>query len=308
MIAASPPVRSPANAELRATAERLAALELEYIYNPEFNSLEAGEAILSAVPPSVDPRESQWKPGKSMPAFLVRLCEAALLKPAEEFALFRRMNYCKFAADRLRRSLNLSRPSLKVIKQIQSLKQQAEADRDRIVQSNLRLVISIAKKFASRRVGFEDLLSEGIGSLLRAVEKFDYDRGFRFSTYATQAVRRSFCRQLETAQRDSQRFVCGDAQLFADLSTEPTDSTLTEARWEALRTSLRRLIGKLDPRERLIVRRRFGLDDHDEIQTLQSLADEMGVSKERVRQLEIRAIAKLRQFAERVRFAPETRE
>jgi RNA polymerase primary sigma factor len=302
MILAAPysPTQEPNS--LRQTTRELAAAEIQFIDNPAFRKRSPAGQIMDAVPRHVDSREASWRPGKNMPPHLAQLCAAKLLKPAEETALFRRMNYCKYSAELLRRKLNPSRPSSRAVTQIQELLAQATADRDWIVQANLRLVISIAKKFATAQMTFEDLLSEGIASLLRAVEKFDFDRGFRFSTYATQAIRRSLCRQLQTAQRESRRFVAADPLLLAD--DRDSASTLTLARWEELRKKLKRLLSRLDPRERSIIRRRFGLDQECDVQTLQSLAEDLGVCKERVRQLEMRAIAKLRTFAERVKLTP----
>lgn len=294
----------PSSSDWRARAHELASQELDFIYNPTFRSATEGERIMAALPARVDAREHQWKPGRGLPNHLARLCEAKLLKPAEETALFRRLNYSKFAADRLRRKLNLSRPSHKVVAQLEQLLNQAHWDRDRIVQANLRLVVSIAKKFASAKYSFDDLLSEGIGSLLRAVEKFDYDRGFRFSTYATQAIRRTLVRQVQTLQREGTRFVSSDPLLLADQHDETTDPVASQARWENLRSNLRRLLARLEPRDRSIIRRRFGLDQQAEVQTLQSIAAELGVCKERVRQLETRAIDRLRTLAAKIQLAP----
>jgi RNA polymerase primary sigma factor len=305
---ASEPQRGSSNSEttlqLRKLARQLVAAELNFIYHADFSLPNVGDEIMSAIAPRADGVESQWKPDRSMPAYLARLCEAKLLKHSEETALFRRMNYCKYKADCLRRTLNVSRPSRNSIERIQQLVGQANADRDRLVRANLRLVISIAKKFTNPRVLFDDLVSEGIGSLLRAVEKFDFDRGFRFSTYATQAIRRTLCRQLQNAQRDGSRFVTSDTLQLEPQAEEQTDPGLREARWEQLRGNLKRLLARLDPRERAIIRRRFGLDHASDVQTLQSLAHEMGVCKERVRQLEVRAIAKLRALADQGRLPP----
>ncbi|MFO0884381.1 MAG: sigma factor-like helix-turn-helix DNA-binding protein [Pirellulales bacterium] len=79
---------------------------------------------------------------------------------------------------------------------------------------------------------------------------------------------------------------------------------MTESRWHELKRALVKMLGRLDPRERDIIRRRFGLDKSEEVQTLQSLAGELGVCKERVRQLEMRAMSKLRTMAEEIRLAP----
>lgn len=245
-----------------------------------------------------------WKQVRTLPAHLARMCETPLLKPAEEKALFSRMNYAKYRANVLRQRIDLERPNCELLGVAQALMQIAAADRDRIIQANLRLVVSIAKTFANARYSFDDLLSEGITSLLRATEKFDFSRGFRFSTYATQAVRRTLCRHLQQLQRERTRFLNAEAEWFEESSEELTPGTMTEARWNELRRILAKLVGKLDPRERTIIRQRFGLENANPVRTLQSLAKDMGVCKERVRQLEARAMNKLRMMAVEVKLAP----
>jgi RNA polymerase primary sigma factor len=288
-----------------AIAEELNSHEHEFIYNESFASAQAGAEIMAALPPQTEQADSTWKPGREVPSHLARLCESRLLKPAEEKALFCRMNYCKFQADRLRRRLDGRRPDPAKIRAVEEFLAQAQTDRDRIVRANLRLVISIARKFADTRHSFDDLLSEGIASLLRAAEKFDYDRGFRFSTYATQAVRRTLCRYIQTTSRDQTRFAAAETGLLENAPEVERQGALSEQRWELLRGAMHKLLGKLDPRERAIIRARFGLGQTEPVQTLQSLADEMGICKERVRQLELRAIAKLRSLAEKVPLVAE---
>jgi RNA polymerase primary sigma factor len=289
-------------------AEELGRQEIDYMFSETFASPEEVEDILTAVSIAETPAASLWKPGREMPAHLARMCEASLLKPAEERNLFRRMNFAKYRADLLRRELDPRSPDGELIALIEKLQLLALWDRNRIVRANLRLVVSIAKKFADQRNGFDDLLSEGITSLLRAVEKFDFGRGFRFSTYATQAVRRTLCRLVQTSQRDRTRFMHAEPGLLEETPEDDSSATLSEARWIELRRALGRLLAKLDPRERAIVRFRFGLERDQQVHTLQSLAGEMGVCKERVRQLEMRAITKLRTMAEAVRLAPPEEE
>ena len=89
-----------------------------------------------------------------MPAHLARMCETALLKAEEEKLLFRRMNFAKFRAEQLRRKLNPEDPKPTLILEIESLLERAALDKDRIVRANLRLVVSIAKKFSDLRNSF----------------------------------------------------------------------------------------------------------------------------------------------------------
>lgn len=299
-----PNATSSLDRDWEALAHQLGESETEYLYNAEFASSTVAEEILTAEPLNDAPDAAAWKLGKALPAHLARLCETKLLKPQEERNLFRRMNFAKYLADVLRRRIDPEGPDRRLMSQVQQLLSIAHSDRDRLVRANLRLVVSIAKKFADARHSFDDLLSDGITSLLKAVEKFDYDRGFRFSTYATQAVRRTLCRGLQTSQRERSRFLHADASLFEALPEDEQPSSLTEARFLELRRTLARLLGKLDPRERAIVRNRFGLDKSAEVKTLQALAADMGVCKERVRQLEVRAINKLRTMAGEVKLQP----
>ena len=160
------------------------------------------------------------------------------------------------------------------------------------------LVISIVKKFVGVSKTFDELLSEGIETLLRATEKFDYSRGFRFSTYATTAVRRTLWRSLQTAQRDRDRMLFGDQLEIAD-QPQPRDAPPDDdGHGQQQRRALRRLLRRLSQRERFILSRRYGLDADGISQSLQSLARDLGVCKERVRQLEVRAKAKIRVLAE----------
>jgi RNA polymerase primary sigma factor len=132
---------------------------------------------------------------------------------------------------------------------------------------------------------------------LRAVENFDFDRGFRFSTYATRAIRRNLYRLLVQRQKERKRYASGVEDDLLDLSDERNGPLLNETRWHELRSTLARMMKRLDSREREIIRARFGLGKQDEAETLQSLATRLGVCKERVRQLEKRAMTKLQAMA-----------
>ncbi len=136
--------------------------------------------------------------------------------------------------------------------------------------------MSIAKKFADVRNSFEELLSEGITSLMKAVEKFDYARGFRFSTYATLAVRRTLYRKVMGERNERARYVTSESMQI-EHEQDRVAGTMTEGRWATLQAALLRMLGQLDARERLIIRHRFGLEEAREVTTLQSLAKRLGV-------------------------------
>jgi RNA polymerase primary sigma factor len=279
---------------------RLRGQPIDWIANDFFDHPDAelrilGEALLA-----------RWDGGsslskshrlKDLPPHLARLCETRLLKPEEEAELFRRMNYLRHVAKRERDRLEVEGPSEAGVRRVRGLLQAADWHRDLIVRSNMRLVISIVKKFVNPHNLFDDLLSDGIMALIRAVEKFDYDRGFRFSTYATQVVRRNAYRNVMARQKERTKVTTSLEDGNFDFDDQETQGGISPDRWNLLRSKLTALLDKLDRREKLIVRARFSLGSHRRVQTLQRIADSLGVSKERVRQLEKRALEKLRELA-----------
>ncbi len=278
---------------------RLQGQGLELINNPMFSSPES-EALLGDRLLGFGDGQDKGKLGKvpDLPPHLARLCETKLLKPAEEQDLFQRMNYLRFRAQQLLMSLDPTEATSWDMLRVQTLMKAADWHRDCVVKANMRLVISIVKKFVNANNAFDDLLSDGIVALMRAVDKFDYDRGFRFSTYATQVVRRNAYRMVVQKQRERMKVVGNLQENGIDISDEDRAPSMDENKWHDLRNRLAMLLDNLDRREKLIIRARFSLGSHRSVQTLQRLADKLGVSKERVRQLEKRALDKLRGMAD----------
>ncbi|WP_442510123.1 sigma-70 family RNA polymerase sigma factor [Novipirellula sp. SH528] len=276
--------------------------EISFIANKEFADSKRGEVVFAppldlAAPKPNTGAKIVARSGADLPIHLGRLCEAPLLKPDQEVALFQRMNFLLHQAAMHRRLLNPKRPSRARLALIDRLIALAHWHRDRIVEANLRLVFSIVKKFVNTNNSFDELLSDGIIALMRAVEKFDYDRGFRFSTYATQVVRRNAYRTVVLNQQERQKVMGGLQDMNLEISDEGSESSISETRWHELRRRLAEMLDDLDRREKLIIRARFSLGPHRKVRTLQALADRLGISKERVRQLESRAMEKLRLMA-----------
>ncbi|MEM8912463.1 MAG: sigma-70 family RNA polymerase sigma factor [Planctomycetota bacterium] len=290
------------HAALRRLTRQLAKTEIEFISNPSFVAVREGKRIFGQAL-ELAPRQTALglaairRSGVDLPIHLSRLCEAPLLRPEQEKVLFERMNYLLQQAAIQRSVLNPDRPSRHRIALIQTYIALADWHRDRIVEANLRLVFSIVKKFVNPNNNFDDLLSDGIIALIRAVEKFDFDRGFRFSTYATQVVRRNAYRTVVLKQQERQKVLGGLQDMDLNIGDEERTSAISEKRWHELRGRLAVMLGDLDRREKFIIRARFSLGSHRKVHTLQALADRLGVSKERVRQLERRAMDKLRAMA-----------
>ena len=288
--------RHPRFEEVREHALRLLDKEIDFVSNTAFQDPDADDEILTDQPESADQQKIS-KPPRDLPAHLARLCETHLLTAQQETHLFRKMNYLKFRANVLRSRLDPERPVVKLIERIESLLAEADAVRDHILQANMRLVISVVKKFVVPQYSFDEILSDGIASLIQAVDKFDYDRGFRFSTYAYRAIARNAFRQVTQRQKELSRSCSISADNGLDVPDESPTCKLTVSTWKQLRDSLAGLLQQLDRRERFIVEGRFALGHAAKVRTFQSLADELGVSKERVRQLEQRAVGKLRKMS-----------
>jgi RNA polymerase primary sigma factor len=234
---------------------------------------------------------------RTLPAHLARLCEAGMLTPEEERELFRRMNYLKYRANVLRSRLSPHAPDEAMLEKVERFLAAAHAIRDQIIKANMRLVISVVKKFVTPQHSFDDMLSDGIYSLMQAVDKFDFDRGFRFSTYAYRAIARNAYRAIMKQQKDTVRLASELDELNLDGSSVRSEPSMDIKTWTRLRSLLGQVMEQLDRRERLIIRCRYALGGHRKVKTFQAIAERLGVSKERVRQLEQRAMTKLRSTA-----------
>jgi len=234
---------------------------------------------------------------EDLPAYFQELFATPLLTADEEKALFRLMNLFKFRANSYRSNIDPDAPSATLVAQAESCLALALQAREKIVRANLRLVVSIARRFANDLCSFEELVSDGNVALLNAVEKFDYGRGFRFSTYATHAIQRDFFRILRKRRNESARCAQGLPEMLAN-SPDETDPVGVELELLRQSSQVRELMSRqLSERERMVVDLRFGLRPGSEPATLQVVAAALSVSKERVRQIEIKAIEKLRQGA-----------
>jgi RNA polymerase primary sigma factor/RNA polymerase sigma factor len=233
-----------------------------------------------------------------LPPYLASLYEVPLLTPQQEVHLFRKLNYLKYKASRLREQLDPKSPSTALMDQIESLYAEIVATKNEIIRANLRLVVSIAKRHVGPNMNFFELVSDGNMSLIRAVEKFDFSRGYKFSTYASWAIMKNFARTIPESSRLRERYKTLPQEMFTDTEDERPNPQEMESVQDRRKSQVQRMLEHLDPREQQIILRRFGLLQGQEPLTLKQVGKELGVTKERIRQLEARALDKLRKVAE----------
>lgn len=282
-------------AEVR--AELMLNEPVQFMDSPEFHEPNAEEVILSA-PPSTDRKAPPVKAPPGLPPYLDSLYAIPLLTKEEEVYYFRKMNYLKCRAAELQKGLDPIRPKTRDMDEIERLLQQAGEVKNFLIRSNLRLVVSIAKKHMKPNVSFFEMVSDGNMSLLRAIEKFDYTRGFKFSTYASWAIMKNYARSIPAEYTQLDRFRTGADEVFSQSSDHRSDGLADEIINHKQHEALMSILAQLPHRERDIIVARYGLSEGAGPQTLEQVGAKLGVTKERVRQIEARALERLRKIAE----------
>ena len=279
-------------------AEELLRADVEYRYDPLFDAPDTERRILAAPELNHPAYEAKGAQG-NVPAYFADLSHLPPMDKGEEVALFRKYNYIKYRFARLRESLKPSEgESGALLAKLEQLAAEADDARKRLIEANLRLVVKLARQHAGKIVSMNDLISEGNLSLLRAVEKFDYTRGTRFSTYATWCVVKRFARVVPEENYLIETFATGSDEVIEVQPDRITTEIEHKENLAFIRSELDRVMMKLDPRERDILTRRFGLVNNGQPQTLEQIGEALGVTRERIRQIETRA---LRRVAELLR-------
>ena len=346
--------------------------QMEKIYDSlESLSIEIGseEDILPELPDDVEPRieeiaeieeEELVDPNTLVDSFsiddpvrmyLKEIGKVPLLDPNEEIELAQKMSAGNLAQEQLD-SLESGDLDPVALKELQRLAKAGERAKQKLAEANLRLVVSIAKRYVGRGMLFLDLIQEGNLGLIKAVEKFDYTKGYKFSTYATwwirQAITRAIADQARTIRipvhmvETINKVIRVSRQLLQELGHDPSPEEIAEemnmpvdkvreimkiaqepvsletpigeeedshlgdfipdegasepseaASFTLLKEQLVDVLGTLTPREEKVLKLRFGIED-GRTRTLEEVGKEFNVTRERIRQIEAKALRKLR--------------
>ncbi|MFQ5590176.1 MAG: sigma-70 family RNA polymerase sigma factor [Phycisphaerae bacterium] len=263
-----------------------------YVYNELFDAPTADALILDAPEPVVKTPPATRTPA-GLPSYLRSLYQTPLLAREQEADLFRRYNYLKYKAARALAEIDADNVSGEQLSAIDQWMVLGDAIKQRIIRANLRLVVSIAKKHVGWSSSFYEVISDGNMSLMRAVERFDYARGNKFSTYATWAIMKNYARSIPVEHYHCTRYVTGQETVL-DATPDHREEPVSASDRGHIRAMIEAGMDELDEREREIVSSHFGLRNRGKALTLEQLGNRFGVTKERVRQIERRALARLR--------------
>jgi RNA polymerase primary sigma factor len=224
-----------------------------------------------------------------------------LLTAEEERVLFLQYNYARFRVAQLQPKVGPAGPTDEEAQELLRWYRTAVAYREQIAETNLALVLAMAKRTRMSEVDFADLVSEGNMALLRSVDKFDCARGFKFSTYACRAILKAFSRQGMKLSKYRQRFPTDfDPALEKSNHLENVRRTHEEECAEEVKHIVLNNDAELTQVEQTVIHHRFGLGAKKEAEplTLEQVGQIIGVTKERVRQIQNKALEKIRLYLE----------
>ena len=223
-----------------------------------------------------------------------------LMTGGEERMMFQRFNYSKMRLSRLQRKIRLEGLTKESADQVLEWHRRFEHFREYLVRTNLALVLAMAKRTRLGDIDFAEIVSEGNMALIRAVDKFDVGRGFKFSTYACRAILKAFSRAAQKHSKQRTRFpVEFDPDMEKSDWIDKKRDVVEEDCIDELKQIVNRNLADLSDTEQTVLRRRFNWEQAEESPlTLEEVGKIIGVTKERVRQIQNKALMKIRKLME----------
>ena len=289
---------------------RILAKEQDFIDSPAFYEENAEVQIYNEVPDVQKPDTTWYHPvmddlSSASRTRTIKSSQQVILTGAEERILFHQFNYARYCVNKLQKAIRSQPghvPTAEQAETILSWHRRAERIREQIAETNLALVLAMAKRTRMSEVDFADLVSEGNMALLRAVDKFDAGRGYKFSTYACRAILKAFSRQGMKLSKYRQRFPTDfDPKLEKSNFLETKRANFEKDTAAEVREIVNDNRAELTDVERTVIEHRFRLrtpDDASRPLTLEQVGQIIGVTKERVRQIQNKALVKIREELE----------
>ncbi|HED54501.1 MAG TPA: sigma-70 family RNA polymerase sigma factor [Phycisphaerales bacterium] len=296
---------SPADERL---LQRLLKGEQDFIDSPVFYEEDAETKIYNEVPDVQKPDTTWYHPvmddlSSASRTRTIKSSQQVILTGAEERILFHQFNYARYRVNTLQQAIRAQPghlPTAEQAEEVLAWHRRAERIREQIAETNLALVLAMAKRTRMSEVDFADLVSEGNMALLRAVDKFDAGRGYKFSTYACRAILKAFSRQGMKLSKYRQRFPTDfDPKLEKSNFLETKRASFEKDTAAEVREIVEDNRAELTDVERTVIEHRFGLESGEEKpMTLEQVGQIIGVTKERVRQIQNKAMEKIRKELE----------
>ena len=274
---------------------------MDYIDSKAFYQPNAEKSIYDDAPDIEKPDVAWYRPLMDdltpQSAETTKSTGTVLLTAAQERVLFLQYNYARHRISEMQKDIGPARPTEEQARELLRWYRIAQEYREQIAETNLALVLAMAKRTRMSEVDFADLVSEGNMALLRSVDKFDCDRGFKFSTYACRAILKAFSRQGMKLSKYRQRFPTDfDPAMEKSNHLENLRKTHEQETAEEVKNIVLSNEADLTSVERTVIHHRFGIDSGDEAEplTLEQVGQIIGVTKERVRQIQNKALEKIR--------------
>jgi RNA polymerase sigma factor (sigma-70 family) len=295
------PRRERLSLEEERLLQQILAEPMDYIDSKAFYVDDAEDRIYAQAPDVAKPDVTWYRPlmDDLSPSDERSLRQTAplLLTGAEERILFLQYNYARHRVASIQERLGLDQPTEAEARELLHWYGIAKGYREQIAETNLALVLAMAKRTRMSEVDFADLVSEGNMALLRSVDKFDCGRGFKFSTYACRAILKAFSRQGMKLSKYRQRFPTD-----FDPAMEKSNhlETIRDVHVRETAAEVKHIVltneADLTDVERTVIHHRFGLEGGEKAValTLEQVGQIIGVTKERVRQIQNKALEKIR--------------